>query len=312
MFDPFPPDASANAPGLDWLFIALLIVSMLTLTLVFGLMLIFAIRYRKGSNADRSHRIKKSWHWEVSWTAATLVGFMGIFFWGAHLYSQIYALPPNALKIYVVGKQWMWKVEHQGGQRELDELHVPIGRPVELVMTSQDVIHSFYVPAFRLKHDVLPDRYETLWFTPDKVGTFHLYCSEFCGTDHAAMIGRVVVMRDADFERWLADQPMGQSLAEAGEQLFRKYGCSGCHGGNGTVHAPPLVGLYGSPVPLSDGSVVTADDRYIHDSILLPKSQVAAGYPAIMPSFAGQLSEDDVLKLIAYIRSLGDNKEIGQ
>jgi cytochrome c oxidase subunit 2 len=312
MFDNFPAQASTIARASDLLFIGLLAVSAVVLALVFGLMLTFAIRYRKGSNADRSDRIKKSWHWEVSWTAATMVGFLAIFFWGAELYSKIYTPPSNPLKIYVVGKQWMWKVEHPGGQRELDELHVPVNRPIMLVMSSEDVIHSFYVPAFRLKHDVVPGRYESLWFQADRVGTFHLFCSEFCGTNHSAMIGRVVVMEQPAFEQWLAAQPMGQSLAEAGAKLFHRLGCSGCHGGNGTVRAPPLEGVYGSPVPLSDGTVIVADDRYIHDSILLPKSQVAAGYAPVMPSFAGQVSEDDILKLVAYIRSLGDNKEIGQ
>jgi cytochrome c oxidase subunit 2 len=312
MFDNFPAQASTIARASDLLFIGLLVVSALVLALVFGLMLTFAIRYRKGSNADRSDRIKKSWHWEVSWTAATMAGFLALFFWGAELYSRIYTPPANPLKIYVVGKQWMWKVEHPGGQRELDELHVPVNRPIVLVMSSEDVIHSFYVPAFRLKHDVVPGRYESLWFQADRVGTFHLFCSEFCGTNHSAMIGRVVVMEQPAFQQWLAAQPMGESLAEAGAKLFRRFGCSGCHGGNGTVHAPPLEGVYGSPVPLSDGKVIVADDRYIHDSILLPKSQVVAGYAPIMPSFAGQVSEDDILKLVAYIRSLGDNKEIGQ
>jgi cytochrome c oxidase subunit 2 len=208
------------------------------------------------------------------------------------------------MQIFIVGKQWMWKAQHPGGQREINELHVPLGQTVRLVLTSQDVIHSFYIPAFRLKHDVVPGQYETFWFKATEPGEFRLQCAEYCGTQHAHMGGKVVVMRPAEYAQWLTNQGSSETLAQQGEALFRKYGCSGCHGANSTVHAPSLAGVYGSLVHLEGGATVVADDRYIRDSILLPRSQIVAGYPPIMPSFAGQIGEDDLLKLVAYIQSL--------
>jgi cytochrome c oxidase subunit 2 len=213
------------------------------------------------------------------------------------------------MKIYIVAKQWMWKAQHAGGQREVGELHVPRGQPLVLVMTSQDVIHSFFVPAFRAKQDVLPGRYTELWFTPSETGRFHLFCAEYCGTDHSRMGGDVVVLDPAEFQRWLATRPETADMAARGEALFRQYGCSGCHDRNATVRAPDLSGLYGRPVPLANGTVVIADERYIRDSILLPLKEVAAGYDAIMPSYAGRIGDDEVFDLTAYIRSLASAPE---
>jgi cytochrome c oxidase subunit 2 len=224
--------------------------------------------------------------------------------WGASLYLDVYRDTPDAMPIYVVAKQWMWHVQHQGGQREINELHIPVHRSVQLIMASQDVIHSFFVPAFRVKHDVVPGRYQNLWFRADKTGEFQLLCAEFCGTDHSRMIGRIVVMEPHDFETWLSHQQAPGTLAREGADLFRQLGCSGCHVGQGTVRAPALDGLFGKPVPLQDGTVVVADDRYIRDSILMPASQVAAGYAPVMPSFAGRVSEDELIRLVAYIKSL--------
>jgi cytochrome c oxidase subunit 2 len=300
-----PVSASSHATDMIWLFLGLILVSAAILALVFGLLVTFCVRYRRGSSADRSDRLQKTWRLETAWTLATFVLFLGLFFWGAELYIDMRRPPADATEIYVVAKQWMWKAEHEGGQREINTLHVPIGRPVRLVMTSQDVIHDFFVPAFRVKQDVLPGRLEELWFKPTAVGEYHLFCAEYCGTEHAHMGGSIVVMQPAAFAKWLETQGGGESLAQEGADLFRQYGCSGCHGAGSTVHAPPLEGLYGRPVPLSDGSIATADERYIRDSILRPKSQVAAGYPAIMPSFAGQIGEEDLMKLIAYVKSLG-------
>jgi len=300
----WPGAASSYAPEVDHLFIALLIVTALVLALVFGLMLVFAVRYRRGSDADRDHRVKKSWRWEVSWTTATFIAFLGLFYWGADLYRRLYHPPSGATELFVLGKQWMWKVEHPEGQSEIDELHLPVGRPVRLLMTSQDVIHSFFLPAFRVKRDVLPGRYESLWFEPTQTGEFPILCAEFCGLDHSHMRGRVIVMKEEDFAAWLEAQPPAETLARAGAALFRELGCSGCHDGRGTVRAPRLDGLYGRPVPLQGGGTVVADERYIRDSILQPKREVAAGYEAAMPSFAGQIGEDEILKLMAYIKSL--------
>ncbi len=303
------PAASVQASESDALLVALLIVTGAVLALVFGLMILYIARYRAGSTLDRGSLGEKSWRFEIGWTAATLVVFFGLFLWGADLYIRMFEPPSDALRISVIGKQWMWKVEYPGGQREIDQLHVPIGRPVELLLTSEDVIHDFAVPAFRVKHDVVPGRYEEIWFTADRKGTYHLFCTQLCGSGHAAMVGQVVALSAPDFSRWLAQNGGAGTLAAQGQVLFMRYGCSGCHGaqgrgGGGTVRAPALDGVYGSPVPLSDGSVVTADDQYLRDSILQPAKQIVASYQPLMPSFQGVVSEEDLVPLIAYIKSL--------
>jgi cytochrome c oxidase subunit 2 len=211
--------------------------------------------------------------------------------------------------VFVVAKQWMWRLQHPDGRREINELHVARGRAVKLIMTSEDVIHSFFVPAFRVKQDVLPGRYTTLWFTATKDGEFHLFCAEYCGTDHARMGGRIVVLEPAEYARWLNAATPARSMAERGAQLFRQLGCSGCHAAAATVAAPKLEGLYGKPVPLEGGGTVIADERYLRDSILLPRKEVVAGYAPIMPSFAGAVSEDQLLDLIAYIKSLANQEQ---
>ena len=304
----WPPTASAYASQIDFLFVSLLVIAGLTVGLVFYLLLFFANKYRHGSNADRSGTTKKTWRFEVSWTVATLLIFVGLAGWGADIYLKLYNPPADALQIFIVGKQWMWKAQHPGGQREINALHVPAGQDVRLVMASQDVIHSFFIPALRIKQDVVPGRYETMWFRADKVGRYHLFCAEYCGTDHAHMGGWLTVMNPRDFATWLQSQGGQETLAAQGEQLFRRYGCSGCHESGGTVRAPHLEGVFGSPVPLSDGSVVVADERYVRDSILDPKGQVAAGYAPVMPTFTGQVSEDDLAKLVAYIESIGPER----
>jgi cytochrome c oxidase subunit 2 len=303
------PQASENAAEVDYLLWALLAISLAVLALVLTLMLRYIVKYRAGSDLDRGAIGKKSWRFESAWTTATLLVFLALFVWGARLYLRLFDPPHDALQIYVIGKQWMWKVEHIGGQREIDALHVPVGRAIQLIMTSEDVIHDFSVPAFRIKHDVLPGRYESLWFTPRLIGTYHLYCTQFCGLDHARMGGEVVVLSPPDFERWLAQNGGAGNLAQGGRDIFAHFGCGGCHASaagedHGTVRAPSLAGLYGAPVALSDGRVVAADERYLHDSIVDPGRETVAGYDPIMPSFAGQISEEDIVKLVAYIKSL--------
>jgi cytochrome c oxidase subunit II len=306
------PQASTSAPEVDYLIIALLLSTGAVLALVFGLIVLYMFKYRVGSNVDRGALLEKTWRLEITWTTATLVIFFGLFIWGANLYLRLFRPPSNALQIFVVGKQWMWKVEHEGGQREINALHIPVGRTIQLVMTSEDVIHDFSVPAFRIKHDVLPGRYESLWFEATRPGTYHLFCTQLCGTGHAQMTGEVVAMPGADYVNWLAVNTTTGSLAAEGKILFMRFGCSGCHGGNGvggnqsgsTVRAPALAGLYGSPVTLVNGEVVTADDAYIRDCILLPEKRRVASYQPLMPSFSKVISEEDVLKLIAYIKSL--------
>jgi cytochrome c oxidase subunit 2 len=300
-----PATASSYAVEINRLYAGLLGTAAAVLLLVFSLMILFCVRYRRFSPAERPPVGEKSWNWEVIWTGASFIVFLCLFFWGADLFLRIRHPPADASEIHVVGQQWMWKIQHPGGQREIDTLHLAVDRPVRLVMTSQDVIHDFYVPAFRVKQDVLPGRYQNLWFTPTETGRFRLLCAQFCGTEHAHMGGEVVVMQPAAFADWLEAERPGSGLVEEGAALFRQYGCSGCHGPRSTVHAPLLEGLYGRPTPLQDGSIVVADDAYLRDKILQPKRQVAAGYPAIMPSFAGQIGEEDLMRLIAYIKSLG-------
>jgi cytochrome c oxidase subunit II len=302
------PGETAHASAVDLLFVGLLVTSLLVLLLLFFLLLRFAIHYRAGNaDADRDHRIKKSWHWEVSWTAATLVAFLVLFVWGAQLFVRLQAAPVDALPIYVVGKQWMWKVQHPGGQREINELHLPLGTAVRLIMSSQDVIHSFFIPAFRIKHDVVPGTTETIWFQPRKAGVFHLFCAEYCGTDHSRMTGRIVVMEQARFSQWLARQDVSGTMAAEGGRLFRQFGCSGCHGIGSKVRAPAMSGLYGKRVPLGDGTIEIADERYIRDSIIRPRTKIAAGYDAVMPSYEGKISEDELIQITAYIKSLADD-----
>lgn len=305
---PFWPHTASNTGDVvNAIILGLIGVSAVICAFSYGLVLVFSVRYRRGSPADRTNREQATWHWEIGWTSATLFIFLLLFIWGAGAYVWLYEPPPIANEVFVVAKQWMWKMQHPDGVREINELHLPVGQPVRLVMTSQDVIHSFYVPAFRVKHDVLPDVYETLWFTPTKTGEYRIFCAEFCGTDHALMRGKVVVMAAQDYERWLASQPPTNSLVQQGQALFMRLGCAGCHGPNSSVHAPPLEGVYGHRVHLSNGETVLADERYIHDSIVLPESQIVAGYAPIMPSFAGQIGEEDVFKLVAYIKSLAQS-----
>ncbi|HEY9724194.1 MAG TPA: cytochrome c oxidase subunit II [Oscillatoriaceae cyanobacterium] len=301
----FLPEPTAMSRQVDLLLLTWTVLAAIAVVAIVGVMLAFAIIYRKGSKADRTHLVRGNYLIEWGWTIIPTAFFLGMFVWAARLYYEQYNPPPNALEIYVVGKQWMWIIEHPGGQRELNELHVPAGQAVKLVMTSQDVIHSFFLPDFRIKQDVLPGRFTAEWFRADEPGTYRLECSEFCGRNHARMRGPVVVMPPADYARWLQTTGPQTSLAQGGKRLFTGLGCAGCHLGGGTVRAPSLVGLYGNRVPLDNGGTVIADDSYIQDSILFPKKQVVASYKPVMPSFKGQVTPEQVLELIAYIKSLG-------
>ena len=309
----FFSNVSAEAISVDRLFFALTGISIFIVLLVFVLVAVFSVRYHKGSKVPRKKlpRTFKN-EVEIGWTVATAFLFLFIFWWAAA--SQLSALnaPKNTLDIHVVAKQWMWRVEQPNGISEIDEIHAPIGTPVRLIMTSQDVIHSMFLPALRIKQDVLPGRYTYLWFTAEKAGTYHLLCAEFCGTEHSRMTGRVVLMKPADYARWTATQAPPQGLAAEGESLFRSLGCSGCHGPNSSVHAPDLDGLYGHPVRLSDGRVVTADEPYLRDSILQPGRDIVAGFKPVMPSFRGQVSEEQLVRLIAYLKSLSDKNVLTQ
>jgi cytochrome c oxidase subunit II len=301
-----PPTASSNAGEFNILFAGLLAITGAVLGLVVLLMFRFCVHYRHNNQAvDRGHQTRKSWRWEIGWTTASFFVFLGLYAWGADLYLRGHRPPANAQDIYVVGKQWMWKIEHPDGQREINALHVPLNQPVRLVMTSQDVIHGFYVPAFRLKQDVVPGRYVTLWFDADRIGNYRLYCSQFCGTEHAEMGGSVTVMAPGDFAKWLAANASDATLTGDGEVLFHRLGCAGCHETGASVPAPNLSGLYGHPVALRDGGSTLADENFIRGAILEPAEHAAAGYAATMPSFAGQLDEEQLVSLVAYVKSLG-------
>jgi cytochrome c oxidase subunit 2 len=299
-----PTEASAYSSQVDRLTMLMIVLSASLSAPVFILMAYFAVKYRRGKPADRKHAANRNVWLEISWSIIPFLALIGFYLWSTDLFARLYHPPTDALEIDVVAKQWMWKFQHPEGQGEINELHVPVDEPVKLVMASQDVIHSLYLPALRIKQDVVPGRYTTEWFTASKPGTYALACAEFCGANHSEMGGRIIVMTRADYARWLGRSSVENSLATAGAALFRARGCSGCHDPGATVHAPRLAGIYGKPVPLQSGEIVVAGDQYIRDSILLPQSQIAAGYPPIMPTFQNVLSEDDVLKIIAYIKSL--------
>jgi cytochrome c oxidase subunit II len=310
--DQFVTAASDYANSIDRLFWLLVVISGLIIGLVAVLIVVFLAVYRRGSNAKRGELPNWLGHEiEISWTVATLFLFLFIFWWAGTRELTALTPPAGAMEIHVVAKQWMWRFQHPSGAREIDELHVPAYTPVRLAMTSEDVIHDLYLPALRLKQDILPDRYTYLWFTANKTGTFHLTCAEYCGTNHSVMSGKIVIIAPQDYARWTAAQPQGDDLARQGGMVFRSLGCSGCHTPESSVHAPDLHGIYGHAVHLSDGRTVTADEAYLRDSILLPNKDVVAGFQPIMPSFSGVASEDQLVALLAYLKSLSQQADEG-
>jgi len=307
-FHLLPENASADGWQVDVIFWALTALSAFVIVLVFAPLIYFSVKYRRGSKADRTLPKMATWKFEVTWTVIPLFIGLGIFAWAADVYFHVETPPVDALEVNVVGKQWMWKLQHSEGNREINELHVPVGRAVKLTMTSQDVIHDFFVPAFRSKQDVVPGRYTTEWFTPTRTGDYRIFCAQYCGTSHASMVGWVRVMEPQDYQRWLTTTAQGESMAGMGARLFVQHGCSGCHTAGSKIRAPRLEGVYGHPVPLEDGHIVTADDQYIRDSILLPSSQIVAGYQNLMPTFQGHLNEEEIMELIAYIKSIANKQ----
>lgn len=313
LFPLFPVQASTTASHVDLLFAALTAVTILFSLIIFVAIVFFAVRFRRGHKVDRSNAPLEHLPIEIMWTGIPLVIALGLFIWSTALYFIDKRVPDGAMEIYVVGKQWMWKLQHPEGRWEMNELHVPVGRPVKLTMTSEDVIHSFFVPAFRLKQDVIPGKFTTMWFTATKPGHYHLFCAEYCGTNHSGMIGQVVVLSAADYEKWLRSGNTTTSMAAAGEKLFMQHGCNGCHGAGSSVRAPFLEGIYGKPVPIqvptgkpgeTKTQVIIADDRYIHDAIVLPEQEIAAGFKPIMPTFKDRLKEEEIVQIIDYIKSL--------
>lgn len=301
----FPEQASTMAAAVDGLYFFLIAITVFFSGLIFLLLLVFAIRYRRRAGREVGRAIEGNLKLEAVWIVIPLAIVMVVFFWSARVFFAMSTPPPDALDIYGIGKQWMWKFQHPGGQREINELHVPMGQPVRLTMSSEDVIHSFYVPAFRVKKDVIPGRYSSVWFEATKTGEFHLFCAEYCGTEHAGMIGRVIVMKPAEYQQWLSGGTAGETMAQAGERLFNQFGCATCHRADPTARGPSLIGLFGQPVQLASGATVIADERYLRQSIVAPREQMAAGYQPIMPTFEGLISEEGLLQIIAYIKSLG-------
>jgi cytochrome c oxidase subunit II len=305
-FPLFPQQASAQSGQVDALYFFMVAITAFFSLLIAGFIIAFAIKYRRRSRDEIGYAIHGSLALELLWTIIPFFIVMGMFGWGAKLFFDLYRPPAGAMEIYVVGKQWMWKVQHMDGQREINELHVPIGRPVKLTMSSEDVIHSYYIPAFRVKADVIPGRYNTMWFTATKPGTYHLFCAEYCGTKHSGMVGSVVAMEPADFQVWLAGGPAEDSPVAAGQKLFSDLACNTCHlpAGQGQGRGPVLENLFGHTVELQTGARVVADETYLRESILTPTTQVVAGFQPIMPPFQGLITEEQLLQLIAYIRSL--------
>jgi cytochrome c oxidase subunit 2 len=305
MFNNFPlwPDrASTAAANVDALFIFLLIVSGLMTLLIFVALTYFAARYRHRRGVP-AEQIEGSIPLELTWSIIPFFVFMVIFAWGAVVYFKGRTPPRDSTEVYVVAKQWMWKLEHAEGQREINELHVPVGRDVKLIMTSQDVIHSFFVPAFRMKQDVLPGRYTVAWFRATKPGTYHLFCAEYCGTQHSGMIGSIVVQEPAQYEAWMGGGTSGP-LSASGEKIFAELGCVTCHRTDTQGRGPNLQGVFGKPVLLADGRTVTADENYIRESILDPGAKVVNGFKPVMPTFQGLVSEEQLNALVAYVKSL--------
>ena len=304
----FPEQASTVAKHVDALYLFLVAITAFFSLLIAALILFFIIKYQRtpGREAEQIHG---STLLEVTWTVIPLGISMVIFVWAALLYIHMQRPPANSLEVYGVAKQWMWKFEHSGGQREINALHVPTGRPVRVTLISQDVIHSFFVPAFRVKQDVLPNRYVTTWFEATQPGTYHLFCSQYCGTKHSAMIGEVVVLKPEDYDTWLTSGKAEGSLASQGEKLFQQLGCITCHRADSGARGPNLAGLYGRPVRLTDGRTLIADDNYIRESILVPNAKVVSGFQPIMPTFQGMISEEDLITLTDYIKHLSDQSE---
>jgi cytochrome c oxidase subunit 2 len=300
----FPEQASTMAARVDNLYFFITAVCAFFAVVVTVLVIFFAIKFRRRTPDQVGEPIHGSLALELAWTGIPFIIAMVMFVWGASVYFALARVPDEALDIYAVGKQWMWKFQHREGQREINELHVPVNTPVRVLIASEDVLHSLYFPSFRTKMDAVPGRYTQLWFTATRTGTFHIFCAEYCGTNHSGMIGRVVVMPQNEFQAWLGGGAAGGTLAQTGEKLFTDLACITCHRADSGARGPLLNGVFGSTVQLANGSTVTADAAYIRESILNPTAKVVAGFAPIMPTFQGRVSEEQLLALTEYIKSL--------
>ena len=310
-FPLFPPEASKLAPEMDALLFFEILVSLIGLTIVLLLVTTFCIMYRKGRHPV-AVQIEGSTILEATWTIIPLGLFLLMFVWGSLIYFRVYTPPANAMNIYVVGKQWMWKAEHPGGQHEINSLHIPTGKPIQLTLISQDVFHSFSIPAFRVKREAIPGRYTSVWFEATTPGTYHLFCTQYCGTNHSAMIGDIVVLTPDGYKQWLAESTSGMSLAQNGERLFASLSCNACHNAKPDARGPNLANVYGAKLALASGGTVLADDAYLRESILNPSQHITQGYAPIMPTYPGQVSEEGVIALVEYIKNLSSNYRIEQ
>jgi cytochrome c oxidase subunit II len=307
----FPEQASSFAGHVDSLYLFLIAVTAFFSLLIGVLVVVFAIRYRRKSADEIATEVHESGALEIVWTVIPFGFVMVMFFWGVGVYFRIVRPPANTIDVYVMAKQWMWKLQHADGHREMNELHIPIGQPVRLTMASEDVIHSFYVPAFRFKRDVVPGRFSVAWFEATKPGRYHLFCAEYCGTRHSNMIGWIYAMTPADYQAWLAGGAPGETLAASGAKRFVENACNTCHGEVPGARGPSLAGLFGKRVSLNNGQTIVADEAYIRESIVNPQARIVAGYPTIMPTFQGLISEEGLLQLVAYIKSLSSAPPAG-
>lgn len=303
-FPLFPPSASTVASEMDALYFFIVAVCTFFAVLVTALVVFFTLRYKRKDENEVGADIHGSLVLELTWTFIPFVLAMTMFGWGAKVFFDLSRPPRDAMEIFVVGKQWMWKVQHPDGTREINQLHVPIGRPVRITLGSEDVIHDFFVPAFRVKMDAVPGKLTTLWFEATKEGTYHIFCAEYCGTKHSGMIGEVIAMQPQDYEAWLSGGRMTGTPVENGERLFADLACITCHKTDSTGRGPSLVGLFGSAVNLADGRTVVADENYLRESIMNSQAKVVQGYQPIMPAFQGLVSEENVMQLIAYLKTL--------
>jgi cytochrome c oxidase subunit II len=305
-FPLFPEQASAQAAQVDGIYFFMVAVTAFFSLLIASLLVAFAIKYHRQHKDEVGVPMHGALGLELLWTIIPFCITMVMFVWGAKVFFDAYRPPKGAMEIYIVGKQWMWKAQHMDGMREINELHVPVGRPVKLTMGSEDVLHSFFIPAFRMKADVIPGRYNVLWFTATKPGKYHLFCAEYCGTKHSGMIGWVYAMEPTEFQTWLGGGKASDSPAAAGEKLFTDLVCISCHRDDAQARGPQLKGLFGHAVQLQSGGTVVADESYIRESIVNPQAKIVSGFQPIMPTFQGLVTEEQLLQLIAYVRSLGD------
>jgi cytochrome c oxidase subunit 2 len=306
----FPDVASTMASRVDGLYFFLVGLTAFFTILIAVLIAVFMVKYKRRSPNEIGARIHGAMALEIIWSVIPLLICMGIFVWATDIFLAMSRPPAETMNIYVVGKQWMWKFQHLDGQREINELHVPVGRPVKLIMTSEDVIHDVSVPAFRVKADVIPGRYSHMWFEPTKAGEYHLFCAEYCGTRHSGMVGRVVVMEPDDYQAWLSGGVQEGSLASSGGKLFQDLACNTCHRPDAQGRGPVLQNLFGKQVSLQSGETVVVDEAYIRESILMPRTKVTAGFQPIMPTFQGLVSEEGLLELIEYVKSLKTDSQV--